>query len=197
MGSMGRKMESDELAVVKAAAWAWYQHGSGCEGKPMREFDVTTRLQYSDSASASASTRPSRYKLEAMRMRNNIMSPTINSNESDSLLLDSYEIQSISKRLNHLIEFSGIKVYDEFMQMQDHIIGTDHDEYDYQKKNQNNMSSEMGGGSGSGSRKKKKKSKYRQFLKGFLQRHAVVCGRSQDVDDRSSPIFRLRPQINN
>ncbi|OMO99238.1 hypothetical protein COLO4_13422 [Corchorus olitorius] len=192
MGSMGREMESDELAVVKAAAWAWYQHGSG---KPMREFDVTTRLEYSDSASASTSTstRPSRYKLEAMR--NSIMSPTINSNESDSLLLDPYEIQSISKRL---FEFSGIKVYDESMQMQDqqeqdHIIGTDHDEYDYQKKNQNNMSSAMGGGSGS--RKKKKKSKYRQFLKAFLPRHAVVCGRSQDVDDRSiSPIFRLRPQ---
>ncbi|GAY43702.1 hypothetical protein CUMW_076500 [Citrus unshiu] len=54
------RSSTDELAVVKAAAWAWYQRGSGSEGKPMGDFDVarTRRVVY----------KPSRYKLEAMRI---------------------------------------------------------------------------------------------------------------------------------
>ncbi|XVF20496.1 hypothetical protein REPUB_Repub12eG0005500 [Reevesia pubescens] len=145
---------SDELAMVKAAAWAWYQHGSGSEGKLMREFDITRTQR---------SSRPSRYKLEAMRknsMEQGSKTPTpIPTNNS---LLDSYEIESISKRLDHLIEFSGIKFYDELLSI----------DGDYQK----NLVLDGGG------RKKKKKS---NKLKGFLLRHAAVCGKNQDVDDRA------------
>ncbi|RZC57976.1 hypothetical protein C5167_005278 [Papaver somniferum] len=53
----------DELAAVKAAAWAWFQHGSGCEGngKPIHEFD---HANYA----TQRPIRPSRFKLEAMRI---------------------------------------------------------------------------------------------------------------------------------
>ncbi|XP_022735175.1 uncharacterized protein LOC111288522 [Durio zibethinus] len=144
----------DELALVKAAAWAWYQHGSGSDEKPMREFDITQTTR--------APCRPSRYKLEAMR---NNASKTIKGSETtnpihtQNSLLDSYEIESISKRLGHLIEFSGIKFYDDLLCI----------DRDYQKK------MVLNGG------KKNKSNK----LKGFLLRRAVVCGRNQDVDDRA------------
>ncbi|KAK7301916.1 hypothetical protein RJT34_12793 [Clitoria ternatea] len=80
----------DELAIVKAAAWAWYQHGSGSEGKANKssEFDVTRTQRVA---------RPSRYKLEAMRMAKEVSSiHTYNS------LLDTYEVQSISRQLDRL-----------------------------------------------------------------------------------------------
>ncbi|XWS46447.1 hypothetical protein CRYUN_Cryun14cG0067700 [Craigia yunnanensis] len=145
---------SDELALVKAAAWAWYQHGSGSDGKPMREFDITPTVR--------ASCGPSRYKLEDMR--NNVPNTVEGSQKLSPIhthnsLLDSYEIEIISKRLDHLIEFSGIKFYDA-------LLGIDGD---YQKD------LVFDGG------RKKKSNK----LKGFLLRHAVVCGRNQDVDERA------------
>ncbi|XP_027337808.1 uncharacterized protein LOC113851505 [Abrus precatorius] len=87
----GKTQEStDELAIVKAAAWAWYQHGSGYEGKGKSEVDVTRTQRVS---------RPSRYKLEAMRMAKE--GPSIQSNKS---LLDTYEVQSISRQMDRLIE---------------------------------------------------------------------------------------------
>ena len=49
----------DPSAVVKAAAWAWYQRGSGSEGKSISDFDATR---------ARHAPIPSRYKLEAMKM---------------------------------------------------------------------------------------------------------------------------------
>ncbi|KAJ4972799.1 hypothetical protein NE237_005973 [Protea cynaroides] len=80
----------DELAVVQAAAWAWYQHGSGSEAKPVREFDLI-RTQ--------TAPRPSRFKLEADE--NTKMKGSINS------LLDPYEVGRISKHLEYLIESSN------------------------------------------------------------------------------------------
>ncbi|TKY47388.1 hypothetical protein E2542_SST29448 [Spatholobus suberectus] len=84
---------TDELAIVKAAAWAWYQHGSGSEGKAKTEFDVTR---------AQRVPRPSRYKLEAMRMAKEV--PSIHTNKP---LLDTYEVQCISRQLDRLIIESG------------------------------------------------------------------------------------------
>lgn len=102
------KKNVDELAVVQAAAWAWYQHGSGYEGKATREFDLTRGHQ---------NLKPSRYKLEAMKKNESdpcsstwepsslvLLSPT----HTDMSLLDSYEIGRIAKQFNSILDSSNI-----------------------------------------------------------------------------------------
>ncbi|OIV95717.1 hypothetical protein TanjilG_01511 [Lupinus angustifolius] len=91
---------TDELDLVKSAAWAWYQHGSGSEAKAIKEFDVR-RTQHA--------SRTSRYKLESMRMAKESKEegPSIRPKKP---LLDAYEIQSISRQLNKLIESDQNKV---------------------------------------------------------------------------------------
>lgn len=84
---------TDELAIVKAAARAWYQHGSGSKAKAKSEFEVTR---------SQSLARPSRYKLEAMRMAKETTSV-----HTIKPLLDSYEVQCISKQLDRLIKESG------------------------------------------------------------------------------------------
>ncbi|KAG4975096.1 hypothetical protein JHK87_031917 [Glycine soja] len=88
---------TDELAIVKATAWAWFQHGSGYEGNAKNEFDVT-RIQ--------RVARPSRYKLEAMRMAKEAPSNSIHTNNYKPLL-DTCEVQCISRQLDRLIIESG------------------------------------------------------------------------------------------
>lgn len=107
----------DELAIIKAAAWAWYQHGSGCEERSKREFDLT-RLR--------RSPKPSRYRLEAMREAN----PRITSSGShpfespglvlspyhtDMTLFDSYEIMSISSELGREFDSTSSSSYGNFV----------------------------------------------------------------------------------
>ncbi|KAI3951675.1 hypothetical protein MKW92_015826 [Papaver armeniacum] len=100
----------DELAAVKAAAWAWFQHGSGSEGngKSIQEFD---HANYA----TQRPIRPSRFKLEAMRYANEISSGDESEASSSSLvsspthtdttsLFDAYEIARISQHLDCLIE---------------------------------------------------------------------------------------------
>lgn len=151
------RSSTDELAVVKAAAWAWYQRGSGSEGKPMGDFDVarTRRVVY----------KRSRYKLEAMRISEQEEAQAAAAEDSISIdntnhsLLDRYEIESISKRFDQLINSStATKLL----------------------KNASQSSQRT-----NGLTMNKKKSK---ILKGFWPRHAVVCGTRQDaVMDRSRP----------
>ncbi|KAI8536511.1 hypothetical protein RHMOL_Rhmol10G0262900 [Rhododendron molle] len=82
-------MITDELAVTRAAAWAWYQRGSGSEPKPTSEFGITrTRHRVPN---------PTRYKLEAERSRSS-------TSDHGSHLLDRYEIDSISRHLERYIE---------------------------------------------------------------------------------------------
>ncbi|KAJ7960076.1 putative Mediator of RNA polymerase II transcription subunit 13 [Quillaja saponaria] len=142
---------TDELAIIKAAAWAWFQHGSGSEGKPMSEFDLTRITR---------ERRPSRYKLEAMRITKEELAKdslsetlSLNSMQSTNSLLDSYEVQSISRRLDDFIESSSNKYGNGF-------LARDHDD------------------DGRNVMKKKKK-------KGFWPRHAVVCGTRKDVVEDS------------
>lgn len=132
----------DELALVKAAAWAWYQHGSGSEGKVMSVFDIRSTQHV---------TRPSRYKLEAMRMAKEAKEegPPVHTKKS---LLDTYEVQSISRQLDRLIESGHNKV-----------------------GNGNNFAD---AGLDNGGRRMKKKKK---INKGFWPRHGVVCGKGDDV----------------
>lgn len=115
----------DELAVVKAAAWAWHQNGSGAEGKSRREFDLsTTHHQFQ------TTPKPSRYKLEATMMATKelhhhhhhrhqeeeeqkasslpgIRSLTSDGNEKS--LFDTYEIERISRELHSYMESSRVE----------------------------------------------------------------------------------------
>ncbi|GKV00216.1 hypothetical protein SLEP1_g12949 [Rubroshorea leprosula] len=101
---MERNRSTDELAAVKAAAWAWYERGSGSQGKPIREYDITARAQ-------SAVLRPSRYKLEAMLAAENSSLTASPVHSCANSLLDAYEIESISKHLDHLIDSCRTKSY--------------------------------------------------------------------------------------
>ncbi|KAK3198405.1 hypothetical protein Dsin_021820 [Dipteronia sinensis] len=55
---------TDALSIVKAAAWAWYQHGSGSGRKPDQGEFVITRT----TDQRVANYKPSRYKLQAMKI---------------------------------------------------------------------------------------------------------------------------------
>lgn len=59
--SAGRRKargSTDDLSLTRAAAWAWFERGSGSESKPNSEYGVTrTRRAYSG---------PSRYRIEAL-----------------------------------------------------------------------------------------------------------------------------------
>ncbi|GLJ08742.1 hypothetical protein SUGI_0094970 [Cryptomeria japonica] len=50
---------------VKAAAWAWCQHGAGAQSKHVEESNIQTRRQFP------IERRPTRFKLEAMGLLNN------------------------------------------------------------------------------------------------------------------------------
>ncbi|OVA12167.1 hypothetical protein BVC80_1775g6 [Macleaya cordata] len=102
-----RENTDDDLAVVRAAAWAWYQHGSGSDGgKSIREFDLTRNER---------PIKPSRFKLETTR--SNVDEIPDNESESSSLvlspaqtdnsLLDAYETERILRELDCLIESSN------------------------------------------------------------------------------------------
>ncbi|XP_019702394.1 uncharacterized protein [Elaeis guineensis] len=89
--------EEDEMALVKAAAWAWYQRGSGNEGRPGREFDITC-------GGAARIPRPSRYQLEALAKVSGSPKPGPATSNS---LLDLYEIERITRELDRLIAASS------------------------------------------------------------------------------------------
>lgn len=87
---------------MKAAAWAWHQHNSGSKGKTITEFHATvTRHE----------PRPSRYKLEAMRTATEAREGSSNIHARKPSLLDEYEVQSISRRLDGLVEDSKDKPF--------------------------------------------------------------------------------------
>ncbi|XP_038985558.1 uncharacterized protein LOC120111744 [Phoenix dactylifera] len=89
--------EEDELALVKAAARAWYQHGSGNEGRAGREFVIPR-------GGAARSPRPSRYKLEALAAVSGSPEPGPGTSTS---LLDLYELERITRELDRLIAASS------------------------------------------------------------------------------------------
>lgn len=159
------KAIEDELALIKAAAWAWYERGSGFEGRPIREFDFTNSRK---------TPTPSRYKIEAMKNTKNDEYSSIKMSRAsvsvspcpsfNSSLLDNYEMESISKDLDHYIE------------------SRDHD-----------GSARVGHGSADhrrvvalskiekGEVVSKLKSTKKLSKGGFLLRHAAVCGSLNDV----------------
>jgi len=155
----------DELATVKAAAWAWYQRH---EGKPMmREFDLSKR--------AIRTPRRSRYKLEANKTmilsENKVSKPHSNhflrgdQETKLSSLLDSYEIKSISKRIDEG-SLPTIGFWNDHGQHYDHNMLQKKLEYD--SKQENGLV---------------KKMSIRNLWKGMIMMAPrTVCGRSDDVD---------------
>lgn len=90
------QQEHDHLSLIKAAAWAWYQHGSGINhSKPeTREIDVSRTR-------STTPRRPTRYKLEALQSKPDPLARL--SSSSSSLLLDLYEVERITRELDNLI----------------------------------------------------------------------------------------------
>ncbi|AES99220.1 hypothetical protein MtrunA17_Chr5g0434461 [Medicago truncatula] len=86
---------NEDIAIVKAAAWAWHQRGSGS----CNEGEANSSNFYVTRSNIHREPRPSRYKLEAMR---SMEKEEIHKKEKS--LLDAYEVQSISRHLNRLIE---------------------------------------------------------------------------------------------
>ncbi|KAG6720565.1 hypothetical protein I3843_03G068900 [Carya illinoinensis] len=169
---------TDELAAVKAAAWAWYQRGPGSDGRVMAEYDLMRTRR---------TPGPSLFKLEAMRLAEEeaILEGYSQASSSpiytDRSLLDAFEIESISRQLDCLIESSGSKFHRKFM------AGDHHDHH------QENVTILLNNGTGTAMKKNKNKKK------GFWQRHAMVaCGTREDhvVDalrDRRKPHEKRTP----
>ncbi|XP_022959523.1 uncharacterized protein LOC111460520 [Cucurbita moschata] len=88
-------LAADDLAAEKAAAWAWYHHGSGSESKPMREFGLTRPVSV---------PKPSRYRLEAIRIAQTFFQDNSQTPCLHNSLLDSYEVASISRRISDLLD---------------------------------------------------------------------------------------------
>nr|XP_027075672.1 uncharacterized protein LOC113699501 [Coffea arabica]XP_027076620.1 uncharacterized protein LOC113700383 [Coffea arabica] len=173
----GSRGSIDELALVKAAAWAWYQHGSGSEGRAVREYDL---------AMPKRAPKPSRYKIEAMKESEEApihrlspptsapLSPfsTASSKQSEISLLDDYEIQRISKELDrYMAESSRAEYLKSF-------LGSDH-------RANNRVVSLSESGTSEGKSKQKRKNS-----RGFWMKYGAVCGSRKDdvVDGRSFKI---------
>nr|GMC59711.1 uncharacterized protein LOC109180383 [Ipomoea batatas] len=169
-----RRASADDAAMVKAAAWAWYQHGSGSE-RPLGEL---LRLERTEKVQ-----KPSRYKLEAIReveegkrkpAHHQRSSSTIPMSSSPSLssLLDKYEIQRISLQLDRYIE-------------------NGHDDYCYGVLGNTNDRRRVASLSESGTTERKTTKAAPASFKGFWMRHAAVCGSSSaDVVETGSIIGR-------
>ncbi|KAH6803766.1 hypothetical protein C2S51_032013 [Perilla frutescens var. frutescens] len=94
-----RVSSADELALTKSAAWAWLEHGSGCNVRSPPEFDVSR---------AKFDAKPSRYKAESVRKlkEKTPIKSTTHSNNGYYSLLDRYDIERISRQLDYYIESS-------------------------------------------------------------------------------------------
>lgn len=173
---------TDKLAAVKAAAWAWYQHGSGSgsDGTPAREY-VAARPHHVP--------RPSRYKLEAMRSKTKEgVLPLIDDNfkpQSNRVsLLDAYEIRSISRHLDSLIDQYSIGDHgDDHKDNQDFRLNealiSDVDDH-------HSMVMEK--------RKKKKNSRKMVNLRGLWIRHAAAMCSTREGVVETAAIWNGRRQ---
>ncbi|KAK7300673.1 hypothetical protein RJT34_11521 [Clitoria ternatea] len=156
--SRNKPPPEDNNTFVKAAAWAWFQHNSGSKGETTTEFAATITHR---------APKPSRYKIEAMRSvgkeeqkTSEGSKPIIHTKKLS--LLDAYEVESISRHLNGLVESS---------------------------KNHKNVVNNVGGGGANNSRNASvdigvHKKKNRKGL--IWLRHGAVCGREEDVVDPSA-----------
>ncbi|XP_050228876.1 uncharacterized protein LOC126678051 [Mercurialis annua] len=183
---------ANDLTVVKAAAWAWYQHGSGSEGKSIREFDVTNHHHHHNQA-----FRPSRYKLEAAKKikeySNNQESSSTSSqipspvHTEDNSLLDAYEVERISEQLDCLLVSSSNKFYTKLFQRDIDRQKISNTTTTTTTTTTSSSSSSNIGFSNSVIRKNK------NFLKRLWMGHSITCGTREDVDPRALERIKPRP----
>ncbi|PON72291.1 hypothetical protein PanWU01x14_066820 [Parasponia andersonii] len=95
-----------ELEIIKAVAQAWYSHGGST--RPLNEFDARKN---------SFRGKPSRFKLEAMKKVSsaNKSGSTTSSWDFGQSLWDSYEIVTVSKRLE-----TGLVLDSPFFELDNH-----------------------------------------------------------------------------
>ncbi|KAI4321247.1 hypothetical protein MLD38_034650 [Melastoma candidum] len=86
------KRGGDPLAAVKAAAWAWLEH-------ELKQPDMTESW-HGRTVLKPPLPRPSRYKKEAMEKANNVETCT-------QPLMDAYEIETITKQIENLVDSSS------------------------------------------------------------------------------------------
>ncbi|XP_057972659.1 uncharacterized protein LOC131160794 [Malania oleifera] len=151
-----------DLATVKAAAWAWHQHGSNSDQKPnISEF-------YLRRARRSA-PKPSRYKLEALKKAREAVKGSRSPDDWVNItLLDTHEIQRISQQLDHLKNQSHFKVNIK-------VHG------DSLADNDGSLVKMM----------IRMKNKKKKLIEGFWPiRQAVRCGSTNDVAVNANRVFR-------
>ncbi|KAK4797957.1 hypothetical protein SAY86_030283 [Trapa natans] len=182
-----RRSRTEDLSLVRAAAWAWFQRGSGSESKPVSEYGVSrTRMAYSG---------PSRYRIEALLTKQerdertavsrdasrNSESHRLNFNlapspaRTDISLLD--EVRTIASQPDHYEDYYS-----------DSIASNNASESDY-------SGSTVGGDGESGHRRMPYRSlsssphstrKFEEENNGSIgfwwwRRRAVICGRREDT----------------
>ncbi|KAK4755130.1 hypothetical protein SAY87_008887 [Trapa incisa] len=183
-----RRSRTEDLSLVRAAAWAWFQRGSGSESKPVNEYGVSrTRMAYSG---------PSRYRIEALMTKQerderatvsrdasrNSESHRLNFNlapspaRTDISLLD--EVRTIASQPDHYEDYYS----------SDSIASNNASESDY-------SGSTVGGDGESGHRRMPYRSlsssphstrKFEEENNGSIgfwwwRRRAVICGRREDA----------------
>lgn len=183
-----------ELPLVKAAAWAWFQQETVLDqGKSMQEFDI--RRTFHD-------PKPSRYKLEAMELAKRdtenvdegLKSPTRQTTVNDHSLLDRYEIESISRQFDQLINSSGDKgrgnkgflfgeQYDDYLRCGSKSSPPPPPKLQSPTSPVGDLHPQESGtllDSESYTNRGRKKKSYN--FRGFWHRHAVICGSSTHED---------------
>lgn len=198
------KKRIEESSFVKAAAWAWYQHGSSHENQQMMQdyTDVSLRKTKKEA-------RPSRYKLEAMKQQVQEKSDQVSHlsclvhvhqdhDDDPKSLLDSYEIDRISKDLGCYIEGTHAKNCQNLCCPYKKLssgsvtrsishVGSKTDSFDvYGKKRGKSLS--QGGANNGTAIEMKMKPKDRKSAKGFgfivRRSSTMICGaRLDDVAD--------------
>ncbi|CAI9110257.1 OLC1v1010251C1 [Oldenlandia corymbosa var. corymbosa] len=192
----GSTATEDDLAMVKAAAWAWYERGSGSETRTIRESDHLSAIP----RSRRRDPKPTRYKLEAMRNSSSAqekkqvlltpppLSPVSSNNDSEisvsNSLLDDYEIERISKQLDLYIESSRAEYL-----ISSNVLRS--------SKNKVASLSESGTSDKRSKPQPKKKKKKKDSSAGFWPfKYTAVCGsRSEDVVRSFKVITSSRRQL--
>ncbi|KVH92130.1 uncharacterized protein LOC112515170 [Cynara cardunculus var. scolymus] len=193
-----QKENKDQHAIMKAAAWAWYERGSWFEHKSVQESDYRRKRDYTP--------RPSRYKLEAIQKpqketresqscgdgpsldtehvsaskqpQNQQCYVPVDTEHVDKSLLDKYEIERISKELDCYLESSSVE------HRRRSVDGGDHG-------GRHRRTVALSEGTKSKSKSKKNK--------GFWARRRIVCGSSRDDVVETSNLLiggRRRPKEN-
>ncbi|OWM64376.1 uncharacterized protein LOC116207767 [Punica granatum] len=195
----------DEVALIRAAAWAWYQQGSGSQGinkPPTREYDITrTRRVY----------QPSRYRIEAIRRMAMakeehqhqhqhqhavvVPDPEITmSNSGPQLLAPSDPVHAANSLLDsYRVQTTASDTTSDYFQSSFVVdVGGHH----HRQRNNcslpssSSLSSPESITSSNNNSMSIKREEKRSIGLWLWRRRAVICGRSEDVVVDNSTVFR-------